>query len=174
MKKKDLLVVVDMQNDFIDGSLGTPEAQKIVSNVVDKIANWNGDIAITKDTHSEDYLNTREGRFLPIKHCIKDTWGWELNEDVQHILTIKSNKVIGTILKHKFGAFALTDPYCRYQTITLIGLCTDICVISNALILKNVFPETDIYVDSSCCAGVTPAKHEAALEVMRSCQIEVY
>jgi len=170
--KENLLIVVDMQNDFIDGSLGTKEAQAIVPKVVEKIKNWDGPIILTQDTHSEDYLNTREGRFLPVKHCIENTWGWELNQSIKDAIREKSNTSF--IFKDTFGVDYWGIRLYGYDSITLIGLCTDICVISNAIGIKNEKPEVDIYVDSSCCAGVTPAKHEAALEVMRSCQIEVY
>ena len=170
--KKDLLVVVDMQNDFIDGSLGTPEAQTIVPNVVNKIKNWDGDIIVTKDTHTTDYLSTHEGKNLPIKHCIMFSHGWQINESVQNALNEK--KFVVDLIKNSFGLSLQSSALINYDSITLIGLCTDICVISNALIFRRDYPEKDIYVDSSCCAGVTPAKHEAALEVMRSCQIEVY
>lgn len=168
---KKLLVVIDMQNDFIDGPLGTPEAQAIILNVWCKTHTWEGDIIATVDTHDENYLETREGRFLPIPHCIKGTNGWEINETVKSALDFHCVKPLE---KHGFASQELIDAAYGYNSITFIGLCTDICVISNALMVKNAFPEKDIYVDSSCCAGVTPAKHEAALEVMRSCQIEVY
>ena len=168
-----LLVVVDMQKDFVDGSLGTCEAQSIVDNVVSKIENWEGSIVCTLDTHGENYLDTQEGKFLPVSHCIKDTAGWQFNEKVAAALAKKEHCVIE---KPTFGSEKLVEYVSQLQPeeIELVGLCTDICVISNALLLKAAFYETPMSVDASCCAGVTPEKHEAALEVMRSCQITVY
>ena len=167
-----VLVVIDMQNDFIDGSLGTKEAQAIVENVVNKVnAHDYDELWFTLDTHYSNYLETQEGKNLPIPHCIYETEGWELQKDI---------KVLGKalfFLKKSFGVNP-TYFYEEYHLIDdlefeVVGLCTDICVISNVLILKTLFPEAKITVDSSCCAGTTPEKHEAALEVMRSCQIEV-
>lgn len=168
-----LLVVVDMQKDFVDGSLGTAEAVAIVDNVVSKIRDWDGQIIYTLDTHGEDYLNTQEGHFLPVEHCIRSTPGWQLNDKVEK--AIEEKGALG-IEKPTFGSERLVEVVREEapEEIELIGLCTDICVISNALLLKAAFYETPIRVDQSCCAGVTPEKHEAALEVMRSCQIEVY
>ena len=174
-----ILVVVDMQNDFIDGALGTPEAQAIVPNVAAKVAeysNEDGIIIFTRDTHEENYLDTSEGKHLPVKHCIHQTHGWEISKDVytpfySYILdkptfgSVELSGAIGRALRNR-GAWGV-------ESIELCGVCTDICVISNALILKADYIEVPIIVDSSCCAGVTPAKHEAALEVMRSCQIDV-
>ena len=192
IKKTKVLVVIDMQNDFIDGSLGSEAAQRIVPNVVEKIKNFDGDLIIlTQDTHYEDYLNTKEGQKLPVVHCVHKTHGWEINEDVLRAVK-ETNKRTTYILKPTFGA-ALPMPdlggyndlineiislYCPDKVeevdIELVGLDTDICVISNALILKSWFyDDAEITVDSKCCAGVTPEKHEAALEVMRSCQINV-
>lgn len=175
-----VLAVIDMQNDFIDGALGTPEAQAIVPKVCDKIKNFDGDfIAVTRDTHLSDYLETNEGKHLPVKHCIQYTSGWGINPEVSDVLdSIEWNSTTDMryIDKPTFGTFKwkrILSDYTNITEITLIGLCTDICVVSNALILKALYPEARIVVDSSCCAGVTPAKHEAALEVMRSCQIEV-
>ena len=191
-KKTKVLLVIDMQNDFIDGSLGSEAAQRIVPNVVEKIKNFDGDLIIlTQDTHYEGYLNTKEGQKLPVVHCVYKTHGWEINEDVLRAVN-ESNKRTTYILKPTFGA-ALPMPdlgcyndlineiislYCPDKVeevdIELVGLDTDICVISNALILKSWFyDDAEITVDSKCCAGVTPEKHEAALEVMRSCQINV-
>lgn len=171
---RKVLVVVDMQNDFVDGALGSKEAVAIVDNVVNKINEFEGTIFVTYDTHLEDYMETREGKYLPVPHCMKDTDGWQLNEKVQKAL---EGKVYKSIYKPTFGSTELTQEFERnaeYDTeVTLIGLCTDICVISNALLLKATCPEMDITVYADCCAGVTPQKHEAALEVMRSCQINV-
>ncbi len=171
-----ILVVVDMQKDFVDGALGTQEAQAIVDNVVKKIESFDGAIYVTYDTHFEDYMETSEGKNLPVVHCVRDTDGWKLNEKVQAALSKK--EAYTEIEKITFGSidlpFVLTEENeMDNAEVELIGLCTDICVVSNALILKANFPDIDIIVDSSCCAGVTPEKHEAALETMRSCQIIV-
>ena len=172
---KKILIVVDMQNDFVDGALGTPEAQAIVDNVVKKINTFDGDIVATYDTHFEDYSDTQEGKNLPVPHCIKGTKGWELNDKVEESI---SQKECTKIEKITFGSVELpifiSENYDVENTqVELIGLCTDICVVSNALLLKANFPEMDISVDASCCAGVTVEKHMAALEVMRSCHIDV-
>lgn len=173
---KKFLIVVDMQKDFIDGALGTPEAQKIVYKVAEKILNFDGYIIATMDTHKEDYMETREGKFLPVEHCIHETEGWKIDERVMDALKKRGCSVI---TKPTFGSTALVEklkkdiPLNEQPDIELIGLCTDICVVSNALLLKANFPEADISVDASCCAGVTPQKHQAALETMRSCQIIV-
>ena len=171
---KKLLIVVDMQNDFIDGSLGTKEAQAIVPKVIDKIKNWEGEIIVTQDTHYDNYLETREGKYLPVKHCIKGTIGHKVNEDIFDAL-LKHNRNFAYLNKITFGSTALPEIIKgqNFKHIELIGLCTDICVVSNAMLLKAHYPEINIAVDASCCAGVTPEKHQAALEVMRSCQIEV-
>ncbi len=164
-----LLIVVDMQNDFIDGSLGTKEAVAIVPKVVEKVKGFDGDIIFTMDTHGENYLDTQEGRKLPVKHCIEGTDGWQIREELMPYVRRRW-------MKRTFGSYALAEAIREmntFESIELVGLCTDICVVSNALIIKAVNREVPIIVDSSCCAGVTPEKHEAALEVMRSCQIEV-
>lgn len=179
-----ILVVVDMQNDFIDGSLGTDEAKKIVPAVVNKINSFDGDIYATKDTHYDDYLTTPEGIKLPVEHCIRDTSGWEINNEVEAALSsysIKLDNMLTYVLKPTFGStdlvYLIEEYLEEYEEkdlyIELIGLCTDICVVSNALLLKAHFPEAQIRVDSSCCAGVTPETHEAALTTMRMCQIDV-
>lgn len=164
---KRTLIVIDMQNDFITGSLGTKEAQAIVNCVRNKIAEYksSGDeIIYTRDTHTEDYLNTPEGKKLPVVHCVKNTFGWQiadgLYEDGAEIID-----------KPSFGYTGWNEK--SFEKIELCGLCTDICVVSNALILKAFFPEAEIVVDSSCCAGVTPKTHLAALETMKMCQIDV-
>ena len=171
---KKILVVVDMQNDFVDGALGSKEAVAIVDNVVEKIKNFNGEIIATYDTHYSTYMDTREGKYLPVPHCIKDTDGWQLNEKVKKAL---EEKDYTQIYKPTFGSVTLVEKLKGIDQIntevTLIGLCTDICVVSNAMLLKAHFPEMNINVDATCCAGVTPDKHNAALEVMRSCQINV-
>ena len=175
--EEKILVVVDMQNDFIDGSLGTKEAQAIVGNVVKEIEDTSyTKIYVTRDTHFEDYLETNEGKHLPVKHCIKNTPGWQLNKDVENALK-KRAAITEYINKYTFGSMRLVDYILELKRpikdITLIGLCTDICVVSNALIVKAMGLKCDVIVKKDCCAGVTPEKHEAALETMRSCQIEV-
>ncbi len=172
---KHFLVVVDMQKDFVDGALGTKEAEAIVPNVVKKIESFDGEIFATMDTHYENYLNTAEGRHLPVPHCIKGTDGWQLDKAVAAALEKKGYTAVE---KTTFGSTMLPNNLMKSAggfdfTVELIGLCTDICVVSNALLLKAIFQEIDISVDSACCAGVTPEKHEAALETMRSCQIDV-
>ena len=178
MKKKNVLIVVDMQNDFIDGALGSKEAVGIVDNVINAIQDDKYDeIFVTKDTHEENYLETREGKFLPVKHCIRYSHGWELNNKVRNALNNLKNKTINVITKPSFGSLKLIEKLKEkadeIDSITLIGLCTDICVVSNALMIKNTFPELNIRVLANCCAGVTPEKHKAALDTMESCQIEI-
>lgn len=172
---KKFLVVVDMQKDFVDGSLGTAEAVAIVPNVVKKIREFGGDIFVTYDTHGEDYLNTSEGRKLPVVHCVKDTEGWQLDKDVAKAL---EGRQFTAVEKPTFGSVELPSLVADAAkgedfSVEVIGLCTDICVVSNALMLKANFYEKDIIVDSSCCAGVTPESHDAALTTMRMCQIDV-
>lgn len=168
---KKLLIVVDMQNDFVDGSLGTKEAEGIVAHVKAKVEQYQeqGDTVIfTRDTHTEVYLDTQEGKKLPVVHCVKGTKGWEIIDCLQpYVQTVFD--------KPTFGSVQLAHVVARggYEQIELVGLCTDICVVSNALLLKAALPEIQICVDSACCAGVTPASHEAALTTMKMCQIEV-
>lgn len=179
---KKILIVIDCQKDFIDGSLANPEAQKKVPNIVKKINEFDGDAIIyTLDTHSEDYLETKEGEKLPVVHCVEDTDGWALNDDIATAIdsAVKRGMTVDVIKKPTFGSFEL--PLSVKDIVDgdefeaeFVGFCTDICVVSNALILKAAAYETaTITVDSNCCAGVTPEKHEAALETMRSCQINV-
>lgn len=172
---RKILIIVDMQKDFVDGALGTAEAVAIVDNVVNKIRKFDGEIIVTYDSHLENYMETREGKYLPVPHCIKGTPGWELNAKVQQALDEKGE--YKAIHKPTFGSTELVDVLrgCDESEtkVTLIGLCTDICVVSNAMLLKANYPEMDMVVDASCCAGVTVEKHLAALEVMKSCQIEV-
>ena len=172
---KKILIVVDMQKDFVDGALGTKEAVAIVPNVVSKIKNFDGDIIVTYDTHFENYMETSEGKNLPVSHCIKDTDGWELDRNVEEAL---EGKDYIAVEKPTFGSLdlpeILSENYDENDiSIELIGLCTDICVVSNAIILKAAFYETPISVDASCCAGVTPESHKAALATMKMCQINV-
>lgn len=168
------LIVVDMQNDFIDGALGSDAARAIVSNVVNKIEEYrqyeNSKIIFTHDTHMDDYLDTLEGQKLPISHCIKDTPGWYLSDE----LPIDPGKD-SHVYKNSFGWLGwskILRPI-RGDTIEVVGLCTNICVVSNALILRASFPDVQIIVDASCCAGTSSEAHSAALSVMRSCQIDV-
>ena len=171
---RKLLVVVDMQNDFIDGALGTKEAAAIVENVKKKIASYEPEnVWATRDTHEVNYMETSEGHHLPVEHCIRDTKGWEIREDIAAVMP--DAKIID---KPTFGSVELAEMLLELSQkeeieIELIGLCTDICVVSNALLLKANMPEVKISVDSACCAGVTPQSHEAALTTMRMCQIEV-
>ena len=174
------LIVVDMQNDFIDGSLGTSEAVDIVPRVAHKIKTWDGDIFVTQDTHGADYLRTQEGRNLPVVHCVEGTAGWEIEERIRAALDRKEQGKVNYITKPAFGSHALAETLSRKQAdqqieeIQLVGLCTDICVISNAMLLKAFMPETHITVDSACCAGVTPESHRNALAAMKMCQIDVF
>ena len=160
-----ILVVIDMQNDFIEGSLGTAEAVKIVSPVVKKIQDFAGEmIFVTKDTHQDDYLMTVEGKHLPVKHCIENTLGWELDARVSEALQQKEGQVpITYINKPTFASETLGEKLKAVAAgrleIELVGLCTDICVVSNALLFEGVLPEVEIAVDASCCAGVTPKSH---------------
>lgn len=169
---KRLLVVIDMQNDFITGSLGTKEAEAIVPAAAERIAGFEGDVVYTRDTHDENYLTTSEGKKLPVVHCIKGTEGWEIQPEV---FRAGEGKTTAVIDKPTFGSAALCDFTVSggYDAIELIGLCTDICVISNALCLKARLWETPITVWKSCCAGVTPSSHENALSAMAMCQIDI-
>lgn len=168
---KKLLIVVDMQKDFVDGSLGTKEAVEIVPAVVAKIEEYrkeNGTIVFTRDTHSSFYLDTQEGKKLPIEHCIKNTPGWEIISEIDTLDDLVFEKpTFGSVELPKYVADH------EFDHVELIGLCTDICVVSNALLLKAYLPEVTISLDSKCCAGVTPESHNAALTTMRMCQIEV-
>ena len=172
---KNILAVIDMQNDFIDGALGTKEAQAIVGNVARyiKSAIDNGDeVVYTRDTHFENYMETQEGRKLPVPHCIKGTDGWEICDELR-ALRNETSKIFD---KLTFGSVELAS-YLKtvtgLESVTLIGLCTDICVISNAMVIKANLPEVEIKVVESCCAGVTPQSHKNALEAMKVCQIQV-
>ncbi len=168
---QNILIVVDMQNDFITGALGTKEAQAIVPKVAEKIRGFSGRVIFTRDTHSENYLATQEGRMLPVPHCIKDTDGWQLCGELEPLCTEPP------IDKPTFGSYALGELLSvanmreTIGSVTLIGLCTDICVISNALLVKAFLPEVEVHVDASCCAGVTPESHRTALAAMKPCQI---
>ena len=167
---KKTLIVIDMQNDFIDGALGSEEAKKIVPRVMQKIDQYRyeqHDIIFTADSHNENYLSTSEGKALPIKHCITFTDGWKIHPK----LNTTDSRIL---IKSTFGYIEWSRFYdFDFTTVEIVGLCTDICVVSNALILKNMFPDAKIIVDASCCAGTTPEKHKAAIEVMKSCQIDI-
>jgi nicotinamidase-related amidase len=170
---QNILIVVDMQNDFIDGALGTAEAVSIVPAVEEKIKNFSGKIFFTRDTHEENYLETQEGKNLPVKHCISGTDGWQIRPNLAAFCKEEPvNKVT-------FGSLDLgirlqeENKKESIESITLIGLCTDICVISNAMLIKACLPEVKILIDASCCAGVTPQSHETALRAMEACQIEI-
>lgn len=171
---RKILVVVDMQNDFIDGALGTPEAVAIVENVKARIREYDkADVFVTMDTHFPEYLQTQEGRNLPVEHCIKGTEGWQIRSDIAELLTDAH-----VYEKPTFGSVALAKDIAEIAAkeeieIEVLGLCTDICVVSNALLLKANMPEVKITVDHTCCAGVTPESHEAALMTMQMCQIGI-
>lgn len=172
---KQFLIVVDLQNDFVDGALGSAEAVAIVPRVCEKIKNFEGQIIVTYDTHNEDYMNSLEGENLPVPHCIKDTLGWQLNKEVKQAL---ADKDYIEIEKPTFGSIDLPEVIREVAgfedfEIELLGLCTDICVVSNALLLKANFPENHISVDGRCSAGVTVDSHNAALTTMKMCQIDV-
>lgn len=166
-----VLVVIDMQNDFITGALAAENAEKIIKPIIDKMKGFDGMILATKDTHKEDYLHTQEGRMLPLAHCIKGTNGWKMVYEIERLLTTPA------IEKNTFGSVELAQLLSSYNKIkpltevTLVGLCTDICVISNALLIKAFLPETPIKVDAECCAGSTAENHRKALEAMQRCQI---
>lgn len=171
---RKILLVIDMQNDFINGALGTSEAEAIVDRVAGEIRKYPaGDVIATRDTHTEDYLNTQEGRKLPVVHCVKGTSGWELHPKIADAL---KNAVV--VDKPAFGSRKLAEMLEKLAEldkldVTLVGLCTDICVVSNALLIKAFLPETPVRVLADCCAGVTPESHQAALDTMRMCQIEI-
>ena len=171
---KKILVVIDMQNDFIDGTLGTKEAKQIVPLVVSKIHSYPQDcLYATRDTHPENYLETQEGRNLPVSHCIEGTKGWEIRKEIADAMP--GAEIIN---KPTFGSVVLAQELMERNArepieVELVGLCTDICVVSNALLIKAILPEIVVKVDPGCCAGVTPQSHEAALATMRACQIQI-
>lgn len=173
-----ILVVVDMQKDFIDGSLGTKEAQEIVPAVCEKIRTFDGEIIVTKDTHKDHYLETQEGVNLPVPHCIEGTVGWTLDDKVQDAIRARDDITAYTITKPTFGSVELGHRLSaqgsdNIEEVVFVGLCTDICVISNAMLLKAFLPEVKITVDAACCAGVTPESHENALRAMKMCQMNI-
>lgn len=170
---QNILIVVDMQNDFIDGALGTKEAAAIVPKVEEKIRNFEGNVFFTRDTHETYYLETQEGKNLPVPHCIRGTAGWQIREELDALRKTEP------IDKETFGSTDLAGELTMIDedegigSITLVGLCTDVCVISNALLIKASLPEVPICVDATCCAGVTPESHENALKAMEACQIRI-
>ncbi|HPO05014.1 MAG TPA: cysteine hydrolase [Bacillota bacterium] len=169
-----VLIVVDMQNDFIDGALGTKEASAIVPAVVSKIANHKGIVVYTRDTHQPGYLSTQEGKYLPVLHCVEGTQGWGLKDEIKLLADRNENLIFD---KDTFGSKGLIeyladlDKEDQIEEVQLVGLCTDICVISNALSIKAFFPEVPIIVDAECCAGVTPSSHKNAISAMKMCQV---
>ena len=176
-----VLVVIDMQKDFIDGSLGTAEAQKIVDKVIKKIETWDGPVFATRDTHDENYLNSLEGKNLPVVHCVRGSDGWQIEPGVEAALKKKGAAIVD---KPTFGSMELArmllgqnagffDGSGPIAEVVLVGLCTGICVISNALMMKAAMPNVPIKVDASCCACVTPESHKTALEAMKLCQVEI-
>lgn len=168
-----VLIVVDMQRDFIDGALGTREAEAIVPKVAEKIRAFDGLVLSTRDTHNTDYMLTQEGKNLPVVHCVLGTSGWEIHPDIAALLEETP------IDKPTFGSVELGENLrslyeeSGIDSVTLVGLCTDICVISNAMLVKAYLPEVPVIVDASCCAGVTPESHKTALDAMRMCQIRI-
>lgn len=170
--KKKALVIVDVQRDFVDGSLGSKDAQDMIPRLVDKLMKESpdADLFFTMDTHGRDYLNTQEGKKLPVPHCIENTEGWGIHSALKDFVSAR-NAII--VKKNVFGAIGLYRDLSGYDEIELVGLCTDICVVSNALLLRSQLPNVEISVDASCCAGTSVSAHLAALQVMQSCQISV-
>ena len=177
-----VLVVIDMQNDFIDGALGTREAVAIVPKVIEKIKNFEGCVLYTRDTHHENYMETQEGRLLPVPHCIEGSHGWEFHPEIDKLRLEDDDPdsdFYNTFDKPGFGstilgqALWMMDEADGIESIEIVGLCTDVCVISNAMIIKATLPEVPITVDSGCCAGVTPESHRTALDAMAACQIQI-
>ncbi len=173
---KKILIVIDMQNDFTYGALRNDACIDVIPKVAEKIRNFDGEVIYTRDTHDEGYLLTQEGRKLPVEHCIRGTEGWELVPEIDALAKNSGAKIYD---KNTFGSTELASDIAKMNEsekideIELVGVCTDICVISNAMLIKAAVPETVVKVDSSCCAGVTPGSHETALDAMRSVQIEV-
>lgn len=170
---QDILIVVDMQNDFIDGTLGTKEAVAIVPRVKEKVASFSGPVIFTRDTHPENYMETQEGKNLPVPHCIKGTEGWQIRPELDRLRKTEP------VDKPGFGSVELGQMLLDMNekepiaSVTLIGLCTDVCVISNALIIKAFLPEVPVRVDAACCAGISPESHDNALSAMAMCQVEI-
>lgn len=170
---QNVLVVVDMQNDFIDGALGTKEAVSIVPKVKEKIENFDGVVLYTRDTHTHEYMSTQEGQNLPVPHCIKGTEGWQIRKELEVLRkTPAIDKVTfgSSFLPEKLLAMNAVEPI---ASVTFVGLCTDICVISNVMVTKTFLPEVPVIVDAACCAGVTPETHKNALNAMKVCQVKI-
>ena len=167
---KKALVIIDMQNDFVTGSLANPDAEAIVNAIVVKINKFDGDIIATRDTHAENYLETAEGKRLPVPHCIENTVGWEIVPEIKAAMEKRSNcRILDKTSFGMIGPWSLGE----YDSVEVVGTCTDICVVSNVLILKTAYPNLEIKVHANLCAGLTPEKHKAALSVMESCQVEI-
>ena len=167
---KKAIVVIDVQVDFVSGALGTAEAQAMIPRLIEKLEACRDDVIFTQDTHKENYVETHEGKNLPIAHCIKGTEGWEIVPEIKPFTQYAK----AVIEKKAFGSTRLPSLLKPYDEIEFCGLCTDICVISNALLIKAFYPETLISIDSACCAGSTPEAHQAALTVMKNCQCKIY
>ena len=164
------LIVVDMQNDFIDGALGSPEAVAIVPYVTELVKGFDGKVYFTRDTHFDNYMDSQEGKNLPVKHCVKDTQGWKICGELEQLRKTKA------IDKITFGSKELIDVLRDekdIESITFVGLCTDICVISNVMLVKAFYPEIPLIVDAKGCAGVTPESHRTALDAMKAIQVEI-
>ena len=169
----DVLIVVDMQNDFIDGALGTAEALAIVPKVKEKIEGFQGQVFFTRDTHQANYMDTQEGRKLPVPHCIEGSDGWQIRPELEALRRTEAVDKPGFGCVQLAGRLREMNESAPIGSVTLIGLCTDICVISNAMLIKAYLPELPVKVDAACCAGVTPESHENALAAMAMCQIEI-
>lgn len=173
---KNVLVVIDVQNDFIDGALGSKEAQEALPRIIERVKGFQGQVFATKDTHFDGYLETQEGKNLPVPHCIKGTNGWDFPEELAELMEEKAARVFE---KTTFGSVDLAQELKRrfdqgkIESVEFVGFCTDICVVSNALLVKAESPELPIVVDARCCAGVTTEKHQNALDVLESCQVRV-
>lgn len=167
---KKALIIIDMQNDFVDGALANPMAQAIVASIARYASEFDGDVIATRDTHQENYLETSEGKHLPVPHCIHGTHGWEIAAPISEILKTRKAKLVD---KPTFGYLGW-DFLREYDEVTLVGTCTDICVVSNALVLKAKFPDLVVNVKADLCAGTTKENHEAALKVMACCQVQVF
>ena len=169
---KKILMVIDMQNDFISGALGSEEARRIVPAVVDAVNGFDGEVIFTRDTHFENYAETQEGKKLPVPHCIKDSHGWQVCDELMKTDAYKKSRIID---KLSFGSEELGElmKELRPDEVYVTGLCTDICVISNVMIIRAFSPETNITVYEKCCAGVTPESHRTALDAMKMCQVDI-
>lgn len=174
-EEENVLIIVDVQNDFVTGALGSEDAAAVTDAIIERAARFEGTVMLTQDTHEEDYLGTQEGRRLPVEHCLRGSWGWQLVDGLQKLAESRNWK---TYEKPTFGSVELArDLAARHEqrpfaSVELIGFCTDICVVSNALLIKAFLPDVPVKVDAALCAGVTPASHAAALSTMASCQID--